>query len=240
LNNPGGVGNQKIRPDFQNQHTWIEIYHWRSHCTMTRPGSPQDASEAHEQPQRHDDELSGTQWVPRFPTSRSVTDLVEPFRTDVERFISALRNAGAGVEISATLRPRERAYLMHYAYAIAREHLDPAHVPPSPGVNIRWLHTNPQGQPDLNASRVAAEQMVQSYGIVHRPALESQHVRGLAIDMNIYWLNNLVIVNGAGRRITITGTPRNGAGNSDLHDVGASYGVYKLRSDPPHWSSDGH
>jgi uncharacterized Zn-binding protein involved in type VI secretion len=27
---------------------------------------------------------------------------------------------------------------------------------------------------------------------------------------------------------------------SDLHAVGASYGVHKLVSDPPHWSDDGH
>ena len=27
---------------------------------------------------------------------------------------------------------------------------------------------------------------------------------------------------------------------SDLYPVGASYGVHKLESDPPHWSADGH
>lgn len=27
---------------------------------------------------------------------------------------------------------------------------------------------------------------------------------------------------------------------SSLHAVGATYGVYKLLSDPPHWSDDGH
>ncbi len=27
--------------------------------------------------------------------------------------------------------------------------------------------------------------------------------------------------------------------NSDLYSVGASYGVIKLISDPPHWSDDG-
>jgi len=25
-----------------------------------------------------------------------------------------------------------------------------------------------------------------------------------------------------------------------LQEVGAGYGVIKLKSDPPHWSSDGH
>jgi hypothetical protein len=28
--------------------------------------------------------------------------------------------------------------------------------------------------------------------------------------------------------------------NPVLHKIGASYGVIKLLSDPPHWSSDGH
>ena len=34
-------------------------------------------------------------------------------------------------------------------------------------------------------------------------------------------------------------SPRSGA-NKQLQAVGAGYGVIKLKSDPPHWSSDGH
>jgi hypothetical protein len=40
--------------------------------------------------------------------------------------------------------------------------------------------------------------------------------------------------------VTISSTPRTGAFNTDLHQVGASYGVVKLVTDHPHWSADGH
>jgi len=108
------------------------------------------------------------------------------------------------------------------------------------GVDIQWLHLNAQGQPDLAASRSAAEQMVQGYGIVFKPALTSRHTEGKAIDMTITWQNSLLIANGSGTMVTISSSPRDGAGNADLHQVGSSYGVNKLLTDPPHWSSDGH
>ena len=37
----------------------------------------------------------------------------------------------------------------------------------------------------------------------------------------------------------ISTSPRDNS-NPQLQDVGHSYGVLKLKSDPPHWSSDGH
>jgi hypothetical protein len=184
--------------------------------------------------------LSGSQWVSQFQTSTSIEDLTDPFRGDVRRFVAALRQAQASVVISDTLRRPERAYLMHFAFAIARETLDPNAVPLMAGVDIQWAHPDAQGQPDLAASRSAAEQMVQGYGIVFKPALTSRHTEGKAIDMTITWLNNLVIADGTGTTVTISSSPRDGAGNADLHQVGSSYGLIKLLSDPPHWSSDGH
>jgi hypothetical protein len=184
--------------------------------------------------------LSGGQWVSQFPTSTSIEDLSDPFRSNARRFVAALRQAQASVAIADTLRRPERAYLMHFAFAIAREAADPSAVPPMAGVDIQWVHRDAQGQPDLAASRAAAEQMVQGYGIVFQPAIASRHTQGLAIDMTITWQNNLAIVNGSGTTVTISSAPRDGAGNPDLHQVGSSYGVIKLLSDPPHWSSDGH
>jgi hypothetical protein len=211
-----------------------------SHFAAQPSQQAQASSDAQAGRRHQGDELSGPEWVKRFPTGRSVNDLAEPFRTRVTRFIDALRAARATVTISATRRPRERAYLMHYAYRIAREDLDPAKVPSFQGVHILWVHTDQEGKPDLAASRKAALLMVQRYDIVHRPALNSRHIEGLAIDMSIEWLHDLEIVRGDGRRVTIKSAPKNGAGNSELHDVGLSYGVHKLRGDPPHWSSDGH
>ncbi|MBS0198027.1 MAG: Ig-like domain-containing protein [Planctomycetes bacterium] len=185
-------------------------------------------------------ELSGAQWVSRFPGSSSTSDLVSPFQGNVNAFIDALRSAGASVTISATLRPPNRAFLMHYSYRVARDGLNPASVPRRNGVNICWLHTTANGGADLATSVQAAEAMVVGYNIAFAPALESRHTEGRAIDMTISWSGNLQIVDGNGTLVNITSVPRNGSGNTDLHAVGATFGVIKLASDPPHWSDDGH
>jgi hypothetical protein len=183
--------------------------------------------------------LSGPSWVSQFPTSRSVDDLVEPFRTSVRQFLDALRAAGATVSVADTLRSPNRAYLMHFSFSIAREGLDPASVPARAGVDIQWVHPDAPGVPRATASRDAAEQMVQGYGIVFRPALGSRHTEGRAIDMSIAWIGDLVIAKADGTTVTVTSAPRSGD-NASLQQVGSSYGVIKLTSDPPHWSTDGH
>ena len=183
--------------------------------------------------------LSGPPWIARFPTSVNVHDLAPAFRGNVTRFLAALRAAGANVDINATLRPPQRAYLMHYSWRIARELLDPATVPAMAGVDIQWLHRTPRNQPNPAASRQAAEQMVRGYELVVRPALQSRHTQGLAIDVDIAWQGTLSIGNASGQDVNIDNAPRNG-GNTRLQAVGATYGVIKLASDPPHWSSDGH
>jgi hypothetical protein len=183
--------------------------------------------------------LSGPEWVPRFPTSRRVDDLVEPFRAKTRLFLAALRDAGASVVVGDTVRPPERAYLMHFSFAIAKASQDPATVPPKTGVDIQWLHLTAEGQPDPLASKAAAEEMVAGYDIVFQPALSSRHTEGQAIDMTITWQGSLTIANPDGSRTTIATIPRNGT-NPGLHEVGKAYGVIKLVTDPPHWSSDGH
>lgn len=183
--------------------------------------------------------LSGPQWVNQFPTSRRVEDLAQPFQTNVQNFIGALEDAGATVTVAATLRPPQRAYLMHFSFLVAHG-FDPAQVPPMPGVDIQWMHTDAQGNPDRTASQAAAQQMVQGYDIVFAPALTSRHSEGNAIDMDITWPGDLDITDGNGNDVTITSVPRTGNKNTDLHQVGLSYGVHKLLTDPPHWSSDGH
>jgi len=176
-------------------------------------------------------ECSGSIWIERFPASTSLADLAEPFRSKAQRFVAALQSGGAIVTIGETFRPPERAYLMHYAWAIARMGIDPGSVPAMAGVEIQWLH------PDATA---AAEAMVAGYGLVFEPALASRHTQGLAVDMEIAWQGDLAIVRGDGSPAIVASLPRNGSANADLHAIGASYGVYKLISDPPHWSADGH
>ena len=181
--------------------------------------------------------LSGQQWCSRFPNSSDPDTLAEPFRTNAKRFLAALKAAGATVKIAATRRSKERAWLMHYAWRIAREGLYLAVVPQLEGVDIQWIH------PTLKDSYAAAEAMVKAYGIVHRPALTSRHIEGRAIDMNIVFQSCLKIARADGAIIKIgyevSSAYVDGNKSPELHAVGASYGVHKLVSDPPHWSEDG-
>lgn len=183
--------------------------------------------------------LSGKDWVDKFPESTSVDDLKETFRTSAKSFLAALQKAGATVDIASTYRPPERAYLMHYSYKIAKAGLDPSKVPAMDGVDIDWVYKDAKGKMDLAASRNAAQAMVSAYGIVFQPVLQSRHTEGKAIDMDISWSGDLTIDQFGGKGTTITSAPRTG-GNADLQSVGAGYGVHKLATDPPHWSSDGH
>jgi hypothetical protein len=182
-------------------------------------------------------EVSGSAWwranQARFPNSSSVSDLATPFRANVEAFIEALQAAGASVDVASTLRNRQRAYLMHFSWKIAKGLIAPADVPPEAGVEIVWNHG------DLARSQAGAEAMVDLFGIRFQPSLTSLHLSGLAIDMDIGWSGTLNIRKKNGQSVAIN-APRDGATNATLHTVGASYGVLKLLSDPPHWSSTGH
>ena len=53
-----------------------------------------------------------------------------------------------------------------------------------------------------------------------------------------YWPGPLTIIVKAAARLPLKVTAN--TGNVALRAVGKSYGVIKLASDPPHWSSDGH
>lgn len=178
-------------------------------------------------------ELSGPEWVSRYPTDRTTATLVQPFRRNVQRFITALEAAGVQVKINATLRPPQRAYLMRYAWEIAAGTIAPSAVPPMGGVAISWVH------PSAAASLSAAKQMVNAYGLAFRPSLKSRHMEGRAIDMTISWTGRVQVIDGTGSEVTLDAA-RGQSSNPTLHALGRSFGVIKLLSDPPHWSDDGH
>ena len=207
-------------------------------------------------------ELSGPAWVNQFPDSKKVADLSGTFRQDVTSFISAMQQAGITVSVVQTLRPPERAYLMHYSWLIAKGKIDPKDVPdfnPKAGqapVNICWVHTKSGGSEDLPASVAAARQMVSAYHIDPHlqvaPALTSLHTKGLAIDMTTTWTQPAItIVNNSGNSVTIKTTPRSGL-NTKLMAVGLTYGVHHFccpagtcatavpGGDANHWSVSGH
>ncbi|WP_197742271.1 hypothetical protein [Bradyrhizobium sp. TM102] len=183
-------------------------------------------------------ELSGAAWVSKFPGSRETSTLLSPFKEDVEKFITSMKDAKMSISIGATFRPKERAYLMHYAWLIARGDINPEDVPEEAGVNIEWVHRDKGGQTDLKKSKSAAAEMVAGYGIRYLPVLQSRHEEGRAIDMTISWSGDKTIKNASGEEVAIKGEPRNGT-HTDLAAVGATYGVIKLVDDPPHWSDDG-
>jgi hypothetical protein len=180
--------------------------------------------------------LSGARWwhanQDRYPNSAALADLASPFRERAEAFISALRSAGASVVVSATRRDPIRAHLMHYAWRVARGEVAPRDVPALAGLAIRWDHG------DLARSRQAAQEMADLFGIAFEPSLTSLHIAGRAIDMTISWSGTIRLRDKAGK-LRALGAPRSGDANPDLHAVGASYGLVKLLSDPPHWSDTG-
>lgn len=178
-------------------------------------------------------ELSGPQWCARFPGTNVTSDLLPDFRDRVDAFISVMKNAGATVSIGATFRPPERAYLMHWCCMVADSGQDPAAIPPMAGVSIKWAH------PTLADSKAAAAAMKKKYAIKFPAALVSRHTQRRAIDMTIAWKGTLSIRDFNGKLKNITSTPRTGS-NPDLIKVGATFGVIKLATDPPHWSDDGH
>lgn len=121
-------------------------------------------------------ELSGIRWVDRYRGSSSLKDLRGSFRDRAEAFVDALRAAGATVTISATHRPPQRAYLMHWAWLIVKRNLDPAMVPAMDGVDISWtgmlsiadadgniieIRTSPRSGLNVQLRRVG-----ESYGVI--------------------------------------------------------------------------
>ena len=192
--------------------------------------------------------LSGKKWVAKFPTSKDISDLESTFQANVNGFINAIKeknedgtpiNSGVNVDILATYRPPERAFLMHWSWCIVKEHYDANKVPKMDGVDICWWHG------DQTKSEEAAQEMVDGYTINKlkvAPALNSRHTSHQAIDMSITWSGDLNIKNYDGTPIKITKAPRNST-NPDLIKIGKTYGVIHFltpENDVNHWSTDGH
>ena len=180
--------------------------------------------------------LSGAKWYraneASYPNSKDIGDLESAFKAKVTAFKTALEAAGVGIEINSTLRDTKRAAIMHYSWRVGFGEITGGQVPAIAGVDINFDH----GADDL--SKVKALEMVKLFHLAHKPSLTSNHTTGKAIDWDLEWTGTLTIENKAGEEVEITSTPKNGT-NSDLHPVGASYGVHKLVGDPPHWSHNG-
>jgi hypothetical protein len=185
---------------------------------------------------------SGKFWVTwadqNAPNSSNVEHLTEPFRSQAKEFIAALTRAGAKVNVTATKRSARRAYLFHWSWKIALGKCKPSEAITLAGVDIQWDHG------DTEASKRGAQEMVTGFGLavppqsVNPPALTSNHIEGMAIDMDVIWAGTLRVKDKQGNDVTIVFMPDVNA-NRPLHAVGATYGVRKLVTDAPHWSHDG-
>lgn len=179
-------------------------------------------------------EFSGPVWCGRFPGSKSIEDLEPEWRARVRAFISAVERGGARVEVQATLRPHQRAYLMHWCWMIINLSQAPGAVPALAGHDIDWTHGG-----DLRAARAAAEAMVEAFALQALPSLTSRHTVGRAVDLAITWQGRLSVRDCDGAVHYIMIEPCDGT-NPELAKIGASFGVFKLAGDRWHWSDDGH
>ncbi len=192
--------------------------------------------------------LSGKKWwsinrnKAEYANSTSIDKLDATFRENIKEFRKAITDAGANVSISTTQRSEKRAYILHWAYKIAKGLVTADKVPAKTGVDITWDHgTN-------TISKNAALEIITEAQVAYQPSLTSNHIKGKAIDWTITWTGTLKIKNKQGKDVEITSEPRHGGkgrthnGNTDFHAIGKTYGVIKAnfkKIDGPHWSIDG-
>jgi len=185
---------------------------------------------------------SGSYWVTwanaHAVASTSVDDLVDPFKTNVKAFIKALEDAGATVDVGETKRSDKRAYLFHWCWLIGLGKSKASDADEMTGVEIEWDHG------DDEKSKKGAKEMIDGFGLAvppqstNAPALNSNHIAGKAVDMNITWKATIKIKKKDGTEVSVDFMDDVNQ-NTKLHDVGESYDVHKLTTDAPHWSIDG-
>jgi len=179
--------------------------------------------------------LSGIHWVAQFPGSKTTDTLKAGFKEHVEAFIALLEKNGANVEITATYRPPERAFLMNRAGQIMVGQLKPSEADDSLNTGIVWDHGNDA------KSRAAATEMCSKagYDIAYPAHYPSRHMYHAAIDMTITGLPKKITGLPGKKKADIGTEPAES--NHKLWDIGAKYyKVYKLAVDRPHWSDNGH
>jgi hypothetical protein len=182
-------------------------------------------------------QLSGPSWASKFPDSKSVSDLASAFGKDVSAFAAAMKHSRITVRTLSTLRPPERAYLMHYSWLVAKRKLSPLKVPgfagskKHPPVGICWVHATAHG-PSKPESIAAAGKLAAALGVASMrtaPELTSLRTEGQAIVMSTTWSSRkITIKNASGHSVVIRTGPRDGL-NAKLIAVGATYGVIHFR-----------
>jgi uncharacterized protein YcbK (DUF882 family) len=180
------------------------------------------------------DRLSGAHWVEKYKTEPTLDLLKDPFKGHISAFIEMLRSNRSRVAISATYRAPERAWLMHWAWMVARGKITYSKlnsISNPQKIDIVWDHG------DEASSREAARAMVSGYHMAHVAALSSRHTEGRAVDITIRRLPEILKID---KKEWPIGVARADA-NEALWFIGEHlFSVKKLATDPPHWSDDGH
>ena len=131
---------------------------------------------------------------------------------------------------------KKRAYLFHWSYKIVKGKAKASDADAMSGVDIEWDHG------DDKASKKGAKEMTDGFGLdmtsTKAPALSSNHIAGNAMDIDISWTGTIKVKKKDGTEVDVK-YQANVDSNKELIAVGESYGVKKLKGDPPHWSHDG-
>ena len=233
IGTPHGSG--WIQITFQGQPAFVAAEYVAAAAGQAPPPSPQPPAPAGTY------QRSGAEWfeianASGWSNTTELTALDPSWRPRVEAFIAGLRAAGAEVRITAGLRHPNRAFLMHYAWGVAHGQYTPSQanqVCRGRGIHIDWDHG------DVAASRTAAQALVAAFDLVHQASITSNHIRGLAIDMEISNLPASITMNGH-TYTTQLGASGEAAARS-VAPIGRAMGVIWLGpADVVHWSHDGH
>ncbi|MCB9764793.1 MAG: SH3 domain-containing protein [Alphaproteobacteria bacterium] len=184
--------------------------------------------------------LSGANWrkladQKGWANSNKFEDLDPTFGSNAKTFVEGLRANGASVTITAGLRHKKRAYLMHFAWHVAKgsKSADAANKAcRAEGINIEWSHGN------ATQTRNAAQALVNAFGLVRSASLTSNHMSGEAIDMKISNVPRKLDIGGK----SYTAGRKDGGvmDESKVDHIGKELGViWYGTGDWVHWSKTG-
>lgn len=205
-----------------------------------------------------DGSVVGPEWAMRYQQPHTQEERLEilaeynpSFARRVESLIDQLRSQGAMAYVEATVRPRERGYLLYGSFLLSRatnEKAVLAHIKAlntynkAWGLNvpIKWKH------PDCWRATVAyARELADTFGVVYatrRGAKSSSHYDGSAADLfvvNLPRTLKLRAPSGAHATFDLSNpdesrdlslTPR------IIEWIEKHFAMSKLRRDYPHWS----
>lgn len=210
-------------------------------------------------PPARDGDALGPGWAMRYQNPRSEQARLaaltqktarESFEQRIRSLIRQLREQGADVHLSSTVRSRQRGYLMWGAFMLGRSSgeaevrtgvakLDRLNRSWLLDIPIRWRH--PAG---WAATRQAAREMADTYQVVYateRGARSSNHYTGSAVDLVAVGLPRSLTLRAPGggqRRFDLSAAhqTRDLSLTPELIEwIEAHFELEKLRSDYPHW-----